>query len=129
MKKVFHAIANFYWQFISLFFIVISLNNYKILILSNPKIFFFSWSRLQRDSPSRISLRLDTGLTAVIFVIASVSTYSHSTVVYVWPMVTISSWVASAHLFARLPHIVFERIVAKFATPIVMPSPSLKDAK
>lgn len=41
-KKVFYAIANFYWPFISLFFIVISLNNYKILILSNPKIFFFS---------------------------------------------------------------------------------------
>ena len=41
MKKVFHAIANFYWPFISLFFFVISLNNYKILILSNPKIYFF----------------------------------------------------------------------------------------
>ena len=41
MKKVFYAIANFYWPFISLFFTVISLNNYKILILSNPKIFFF----------------------------------------------------------------------------------------
>ena len=41
MKKVFYAIANFYKPFISLFFTVISLNNYKILILSNPKIFFF----------------------------------------------------------------------------------------
>ena len=41
MKKVFYAIANFYWPFISLFFFVISLNNYKILILSNPKIYFF----------------------------------------------------------------------------------------
>ena len=70
MIKVFHAIANFYWPFISLFFFVISLNNYKILTLSNTKIFFFPWSRLQRDSPSRISLRLDTGLTAIIFVIA-----------------------------------------------------------
>ena len=69
MIKVFHAIANFYWPFISLFFFVISLNNYKILILSNPKIYFFSWSKLQRDSPSRISLRLDTGLTAVTNVI------------------------------------------------------------
>lgn len=48
-------------------------------------------------------------------------------------MVTLCSWagkpVAFADLFARLPHIVFERIVAKFATPVVMPSPSLKDAK
>ena len=48
-------------------------------------------------------------------------------------MVTLSSWaeqpVAFAHFTARLPHIVFERIVAKFATPVVMPSPSLKDAK
>ena len=42
MIKVFHAIANFYWPFISLFFFVISLNNYKILTLSNTKIFFFS---------------------------------------------------------------------------------------